>query len=180
MKQGRIASTIRTHLQRQQGASLLEGIAYLGIAAIVVLGAVALLGGAFASANTNRAYEEVTAIRTGVKKLYMSQAAQYGTVDMNAQLITARVFPGTLAQVTPNVFNAWNGAVNVVGATAEFTISYANVPQDVCISMVSSSSNAWVNVNINAGAVVVPPITPAVATARCNSANANTIVWRAN
>ena len=39
----RIAVTYR----HQRGASLLEGIAYLGIAAIVILGAVSLLTGAF-------------------------------------------------------------------------------------------------------------------------------------
>ena len=59
-------------LARQRGASLLEGIAYLGIAAIVVLGAVSLLTGAFGSAKANQTTEEVVAIRTSVRKLYLS------------------------------------------------------------------------------------------------------------
>ncbi|MEA3119675.1 MAG: hypothetical protein QOI13_2945, partial [Paraburkholderia sp.] len=61
----------------QRGASLLEAIAYLGIAAIVVIGAVALLNGAFNSAGTNELAEQVNSIQTGVKKLYMGQTNGY-------------------------------------------------------------------------------------------------------
>ncbi|MBC7413962.1 MAG: pilus assembly protein, partial [Herminiimonas sp.] len=49
-----ITRNYRVNESRQRGASLLEGIAYLGIAAIVILGAVSLLTGAFGSAQSNR------------------------------------------------------------------------------------------------------------------------------
>ena len=96
----------------QRGASLLESIAFLGVAAIVILGAVALLMSSFGSANTNRAQQEITSIRTSVKKLYMGQSASYGSDDLTGALVNARVFPTTLA-VDSNgiVLNAWNGGV---------------------------------------------------------------------
>ena len=53
--------------KQQRGASLLEAIAYLGIAAVVVLGAVSLLNGAFGSAKSNQTNEEVVALRTPVR-----------------------------------------------------------------------------------------------------------------
>ncbi|MGZ5779897.1 MAG: type 4 pilus major pilin, partial [Burkholderiaceae bacterium] len=121
---------------RQRGASLLEGIAYLGIAALVILGAVSLLTGAFTSAQSNRGAEEVVSIRTAVKKLYMGQANSYGTADITAALITAKVFPTTLSPnaggATPSLTNSWGGSVTVAGTGTgnTFAITYTGVPQD--------------------------------------------------
>src|SRR6185369_7368689 len=86
-----------TPRSRQRGTSLLEGIAYLAIAALVILGAVALLVGAFSGANTNRTQTELSSIRTGVKKLFMGSAGTYGTASLLPELITSKVLPGTLA-----------------------------------------------------------------------------------
>ena len=152
---------------RQRGASLLEGIAYLGIAAIVVLGAVSLLTGAFSSAQSNRVAEEVVSIRTAVKKLYMGQSAGYGTVSLNPTLFTAKAFPGTLTAGAGGVVNnAWNGPVVVTGVTNQFTILYTGVPQDACINILSGASG-WVNINAGGPAITVFPVTPADATAAC-------------
>jgi type II secretory pathway pseudopilin PulG len=162
----------------QRGASLLESIAFLGIAAIVILGAVALLLGSFSSANTNRTQQEVTSIRTGVKKLFMGQSASYGTGNINATLVSAKVFPTTLAiDSSNNVLNAWNGVVSVDGASANFTISYANVPKDVCVSLASANGD-WIAVDVNGGNLPLP-VSPSAAEAACNAA-ANTMVWTAN
>lgn len=162
----------------QRGASLLESIAFLGIAAVVILGAVALLLGSFSGANTNRSQQEVISIRTGVKKLFMGQSASYGTGNLNATLVSAKVFPTTLAvDASSNVFNAWNGAVSVDGAAANFTISYASVPKDVCINMASANGD-WLAVEVN-GAAVTLPVTPTAAESACN-ASANTLMWTAS
>lgn len=163
---------------RQRGVSLLEAIAYLGVASTIIVGAVALLSSAFSGARANRAQEELAAIGTGVKRLFMSQAGAYGTGSLNAQLISARIFPSTLAIAGTDVLNAWNGAVNVTGNTAEFQISYSNVPQNVCIELLSTTTQ-FTTVSANAAAALVPPVTVAQAAAQCNQAQANTISWTA-
>jgi hypothetical protein len=160
----------------QHGASLLEAIAFLGVAATIIVGAVALLTTAFSSARSNRSQEEVVAISTGVKRLFMSQAGAYGTGDLNEALIHAKIFPSTLAISGNNVSNAWNGAVTVTGNTATFDISYANVPQDVCVELVATSGQ-WIGVSVNAGASMTPPISLAAASTACSDANANTLLW---
>lgn len=166
-------------ISRQRGASLLESIAFLGIAAVVILGAVALLLGSFSGANTNRSHQEVSSIRTGVKKLFMGQSASYGTSSLNATLVAAKVFPSTLAvDATGNVLNAWNGAVSVDGATANFTISYANVPKDVCINLATVNGD-WLALEIN-GTAQTLPVAPTAAEAACSSASSNDLVWTAN
>lgn len=161
----------------QRGASLLESIAFLGVAAIVILGAVALLMSSFGSANTNRAQQEITSIRTGVKKLYMGQSASYGSGDLTGALVNARVFPSTLAVDNSGVvLNAWNGGVSVSGATANFSITYDKVPRDVCVNLVSANGD-WIGVNVN-GTDIGVPTSPASADAACQAGD-NSIVWTA-
>ncbi|MXN76831.1 pilus assembly protein [Burkholderia sp. 4701] len=165
--------------RKERGASLLESIAYLGVAAIVIVGAIALLGSAFSSANTNRLAEELNAIQTGTKKLYMGQVNNYGTAAaLNANLIAARVFPSTLPVNGANVSNAWGGNVIVTGQGQTFTVEYTNVPQDVCINTLTAGGN-WRTVAIGQNGRAIPyPVSPTDATANCVD-NA-TVTWTSN
>ena len=168
-------------LTRQRGASLLEGIAYLGIAAIVVLGAVSLLTGAFSSAQSNRVAEEVVSIRTGVKKLYMGQGAGYTAAVLDPTLIAAQVFPTTLNIAGAVITNAWGGTVSVSGvvAGAQFAITYTLVPDNVCINVLSGASG-WTSIVAGTGGASAPiilfPVTPVAAAGVC-AAGTNTITW---
>lgn len=170
---------------RQCGASLLEGIAYLGIAAIVILGAVSLLANAFNSAQTNSAEEEVVSIRTGVRKLYMGQPGGYGsTGSITANLIAAHMFPASLIVGTSTVTHKWGGTVSVDTVSSSlFSITYTAVPQDVCVNLLSNAVG-WTGVgaNVAVGAVAALPITPGAAVTACSvtSAAGNTIIWTAS
>jgi hypothetical protein len=169
--------TRRAKRSRQHGVSLLEVIAYLGVAATIIVGAVALLSNAFSSARTNRAQEELAAIGTGVKRLFMSQGGAYGNGSMNAQLAVAGVFPSTLKVSGSHVSNAWNGAVTVTGNNSVFEISYGELPQAVCVELLATS-HQFVSVSANGSAALQPPVTLAQATAQCG-AESNTVVWTA-
>jgi len=164
-------------IARQYGATLLESIAFLGIAAIVILSAVSLLTGAFSTAQSNRASQEVVAIRTAVRKLYMGQG--YGTAGLNAALIGAKAFPSGLSTVGATVNNGFGGTVTVTGATTQFTIRYTNVPQDACIGTISGATG-WASVTGGGGAAVTLfPVSVAAATAQCAAA-VNTITFTSN
>lgn len=166
-------------LARQRGASLLEGIAYLGIAALVVLGAVSLLTGAFGSAKANQTTEEVVALRTSVRKLYAGQPYDADTAMM-ANLVTAKAIPNTLVVAGNAVSNGWAGAVTLAGASAStFTITYTQVPQDVCVSVVSGA-NGWAKIADQTGAnpITTFPVNASAASALCAAAT-NTIVFTA-
>jgi hypothetical protein len=163
---------------RQCGASLLEGIAYLGIAAIVILGAVSLLASAFGNAQANRSTEETVSLRTAARKLYSGQPYP---AAMTAQLIGAKAIPGTMNvdAVNNTVANAFGGAVTIAGAAGggSFTIGYNAVPQDVCINMLSGASG-WISVGQGATVVATMPLTAANATAICSQAT-NAITFTA-
>ncbi|KVN02765.1 type 4 pilus major pilin [Burkholderia stagnalis] len=163
--------------RKERGASLLESIAYLGVAAIVIVGAIALLGSAFSSANTNRLAEELNAIQTGTKKLYMGQVNNYGKDSMNANLIAAKVFPSTLPTgANDTVSNTWGGTVTVTGTGQAFTVKYTNVPRDVCINTLTAGGN-WQSAAIGQKNVNYP-VSPGDATGACTD-NA-TIIWTSN
>lgn len=161
------------HRVRQRGASLLEGIAYLGIAALVILGAVSLLASAFGNAQANRATEEVISLRTAVRKLYSGQAYPVGTAVRDT-LFAAGAIPGTLNRnpVDRTIANSWGGAVTIIGAGATFNVAYANVPQDVCVNMLSGASG-WNLVAGNGANTDVMPVTAARATDICTQPNNN-------
>ncbi|MGF6612957.1 X-X-X-Leu-X-X-Gly heptad repeat protein [Paraburkholderia sp. WSM4175] len=174
----RAARRGRASRSAQRGASLLEAIAYLGIAAIVVIGAVALLNGAFTSAGTNELAEQVNAIQAGVKKLYMGQANGYTSIS-NSVLSSAGVFPSTIpvSGANANATNTWGGSVAVTSpSTGTFQIEYQQVPQAVCINTVTAGGS-WISVQVNGVSATPPPMTPAAAQGACTSATANTIDW---
>lgn len=163
------------NLRKQHGASLLEGVAYLGIAALVVLGAVSLLTGASASAKANQTMEELVAMRTAVKKLYAGQA--YPVSSLVSTLIKAEAVPSTLRKDTTalTITNSWGGAVTVEGTSAtSFKIVYNNVPQDVCINALSGLTG-WTSVKKepSGSSKTVFPLTTADATAVCDGTDVN-------
>jgi type II secretory pathway pseudopilin PulG len=167
-------------LNTQRGASLLEGIAYLGIAAIVVLGAVSLLTTAFGSAKSNQTSEEVIALRTAVRKLYAGQG--YGTASLIPTLNTAQAIPGTLAHTGTTITNGWGGDVAVDGVTGSFTITYNAVPQDVCVTVISGATG-WQAISANGGADIATfPATATDATGACTKSDSggNTIKFTAS
>ena len=169
-------------LRRQRGASLLEGIAYLGIAAIVVLGAVSLLTGAFSSAQSNRVAEEVISIRTGVKKLFMGQSVGYGAdgTDLLPVVIAAKVMPTTItvtgAGAAGVASNSWAGAVTIASVGGnKFSITYAAVPVDACINILSGASG-WDSITAGGGVISVFPAAPSDVQTKCGTAAGN-ITW---
>lgn len=162
---------IAMNIHQQKGASLLEGIAYLGIAAIVVLGAISLLTSASASARANQATGELIAVRTAVKKLYSGQS--YPVASLIETLVSAKALPSTLAVsgsgATTALSNSWGGAVTISGTTSStFTIAYPSVPQDACVNMLSGMSG-WNSVGNGTTTVSTSPLTTTNATTLCAS-----------
>ena len=164
--------------RKQAGASLLEILAYLGVASVVIAGAVSLLGSAMSGADTNKVISEVNGLRVGVKSLFAGQN-NYGATSLNTLLINAKAVPATLQTnaAAGTITNVWNGAVVITGSTQNFTISYASVPQDACIKLASMSINSVQGVSVN-GAALALPVTAAAASGACVATN--TVLWTAN
>lgn len=171
-----------TSIDRQRGASLIETLSYLGVAAVIIGGAAMLISNAFSGANSNRSVQEIVSLQIESKKLFMGQQAGYGTTSFNDTLIAAKKIPSTLKVSAPStITNSWNGAVVLSGATGgtTFTISYASVPQEVCVDILTAlGTQNWTGLTVNGTARSVP-VTPANATTWC-AAGSNTVMWHSS
>ena len=178
-KQNMLASL----LCRQRGTSLLESLAYLGIAALVILGAVSMLSNASSSSMTNRAVEQLVSLRTSVRKLYMGQAGGYGAAagtNLESIVIAAKAYPTTLTVTSGTLYNTWGGSVDVQGYPTGFTITYNNVPKAECVSIISGADGWTSIVQGTETAITTFPATPTAAQGACTSATANTIAFSAS
>jgi hypothetical protein len=173
----KIDPRVRRRYRRQYGASLLEGLAYLAVAAIVIVGAIAMLGSALTSANSNRVAEELNTIKIGTEKLFMGQVSGYGNASLNSVLIAAGVFPATLTTSGGSVTDEWGGTVTVTGAGTAFTVAYTKVPIDVCVTALTAGGT-WASVAVGSGSALPYPVSPTTASSSC-TADA-TITWTSN
>lgn len=166
--------------RKARGATLLEAIAFLSVAAIVTLGATALFGISFRGANAARLIDETNAIAASVRSLYaLPGSGGYAALSMK-DLYDNQAFPSTLHAATSGgsvtLTNTWNGAVTVtLDANNLPVLTYGNVPKDVCAATLLSAGD-WLSVTVNGVAQATTLLTAAQAAAACAS-NANTIAW---
>lgn len=164
----------------QLGATLIEAVAFLGIAALILLGAVALFTSAFSSARSNSLTEEVTAIQSSIRATYGTGLQMQTNLAAGvAGLVQANALPSTLQVDAANkVTNAWGGTVTVAwdAANSAAQITYAGVPKSACIaSLANSGTFATVSTDTHT-ATQAAPLSAANAIAACGS-NTNTVNW---
>lgn len=137
-------------MRKEKGASLIEIIAYLGVAGMVIGGALAMYTGASSTQASNQMISDVTGVRTAVRSLW-SSSANYGGVNMLATLFTASRLPTTWSVVgsgaTMTAVHQLNGSVGVEGLTANFAITLDSLSEDICTSALSQQgTQGWLNV----------------------------------
>ncbi len=169
----------------QKGATLLEALAFLGIAAIVIVGAIAMFRSAQGSAQSNDMFQQLSGLRANIKTLYSGQASYgnsaAGTGALNQSMINAKAIPDTLRVAGAVVNNAFSGAVTIDGNASDYFIRYTNVPQEVCVKVAPQTGGSWQGLTIGANAEVatdaaVFPV--ATASTQCQPGNTNTMTWR--
>jgi prepilin-type N-terminal cleavage/methylation domain-containing protein len=170
--------SIRTCGRRQAGVTLIELVVVLVISALVIGGALAAFSGASSSQTATQMTADLSAIRASTKSLYFGQGG-YGTTAMTEVLINGKKIPNTMtiSGAAPNrvVTHSLNGALVVTGANAQFTVSAAAIPTDICIGLATMSG--WDSVKIGANAARTPPVSTATASTDCSSASTQTIVF---
>jgi type II secretory pathway pseudopilin PulG len=170
-QQGRSAEAIAK--SRQTGASLVEAVLFLVIVVVILLGVFALFSGAFSTSKIQNEMSYMQTLSGDVESLYATNH-NYGTADITASLVSTKNAPSPMI-VGTGLVNSWGGAVTVTGATNDFIITTASVPQKECIQLSQASINP-VAVSIN-GTAQTLPLTVAAVTAACTSTTSNTIAW---
>jgi hypothetical protein len=183
MKHKQMGRIFNPFSKKQRGASLVEIIGYLGLAGLVIAGALAMFTSGASSQSGNQIVADVSGVRTGVRTLWNS-SPNYGAVNMLAALNSAGRLPttwstaGAAAAMTAN--HNLNGAVGIIGQTAAFAITLDNIAPSACVSFLSQQGNqGWTTVYSGAAAGNVTPLaagavaafTPVALQATCAATN---------
>lgn len=167
------------HKKIQNGASLLEVLAYLGVAAVILVGSISLLSSSNSSSDSVKTVKEVTGLMTSTKALFAGRG-NYGVGSINQALIASKSVPTSMGFTPAGVItNTFGGDVTVTGVGGNVEISFDKVPKEVCANVVSKiSAIQFIKVNINSvdGAIPMRPETSATA---CGLLS-NKVIWTIN
>lgn len=130
-----------SHVQKQQGFSLVELLLVLGVIALIAIAAFIIYPSVQAGTQANTESSNITSVVAGTKNLYGSRGT-YGGVN-NDTLRNARIFPSTMVGgnfTAGEAKSVWGNDVTVApqGTPAtRFSILYADIPTEACIKFVS-------------------------------------------
>ena len=129
--------------RKQAGVTLIEAASTLGLFALLVGGALMMFGSSNNSQGASQHTAEATGLRLAMKQMFNGQG-NYGSAtatyaSANGTLVTANKVPSTMSASGTTITNKWGGTVAVMGNNVQFYVSTASVPQDVCVTMVSTA-----------------------------------------
>lgn len=159
----------------QAGVTLMEMIAALAIIAIIIVGSLALYNAAQSSQASTQMVQDLTSVRAAVKQLWLGQGA-YGTgggTNLNDTLVASNRLPTTIrvdTTTTPDtLYSVLNGTFTITGFPTTFTIAVTNVPDDVCMTLLTNTTG-WTQVVVSVSSTTITafPITPAQAATACS------------
>jgi prepilin-type N-terminal cleavage/methylation domain-containing protein len=175
--------------RRRRGFTLLEFMAVMSLAAIVVGGLFMLFGGASSDSKANAALLELGTIEDAVKGIGGGQSdfswldVQDGELTVaGSSRVPAKFVKGTIAAPT-GMTDPFNGAVTIRSANTDenYTVTFANIPPDACATLVGNDyGTSLESMTVVGGtAVQARAMTPAEAKAACGAAGgaAVSIAW---
>ena len=172
--------------RRQRGATLLEVIAYLAVASVVVFGAASMFGRAFSASNSNLVSEQVTQLRTAIRQYSFTQPA--AAMD-EATLLAIRGVPPSITNsgtAAAPVLNGAHGGTFLIGGTAAApTIQVNNLAPESCTQLLLGMNNAGTFTAVSVGATsnaalttstaIALPLTAAAINTACGAANRSVV-----
>lgn len=165
---------------REAGATLLEALAFLAIAAIVTIGALSLINAAFLNSTTNAHVLELQTFKL-LLKAYLKNDGNYSNVS-NKNLIIAGLVPSTMKfDVTDeSINNRFGGIVYIIGDKQTYLILTTGVPRESCVKIAQSlpgfsifEVNSLPNTDVNSD----KKIDANEATAACTDPLSNDILY---
>ncbi|OWJ89363.1 hypothetical protein B6S59_31260 [Pseudomonas sp. A46] len=167
----------RSFSRKQNGATTMEVLFYLIVAALVLYVVVQMGFKLFGKQTNNTEQTNVAELIINTRALKSSQGYGASGTNLVPQLLATDGIPNGLTVASNVPYNAWNGAVTVVSAGVAFTITYQAVPQDACVALATKvAKNQAFTTRINSGTALTGEVTAATATTSC-SGTTNTITW---
>tara|TARA_Y100000588_G_scaffold186797_1_gene200892 strand:- start:19909 stop:20445 length:537 start_codon:yes stop_codon:yes gene_type:complete len=120
----------------KSGLTLIESLAVIGLAALVIAGALILFGNA-------QDARRVTAETTNISNVLKRMEEVFGEDPLDTpitmeEMIIAGVFNASMKQTASTVTNSWSGDVTVTPTgISTYDLTYTNVPTgEVCIDLI--------------------------------------------
>lgn len=130
---------MKKNIKSFRGLTLMEALLFLGLAAIVIVGAFALYNNASSTTKMNQAKTHLQTYIGGVKSLYSSQNS-YATVT-TALVVNAGIAPSEAVDGT-TLISPWGTNTTVLGNSGnprEFRVTFEDVPRDACTALLSAA-----------------------------------------
>ena len=183
---GRAAGGMRRSMRRygarrwRRGFSLFGVLLGLGLASVVIVGAVGTYNAARESANRSAALTLLSQLRANVEAAFAGAPSYGNNADLVAAIDRRGGIPGgarVVAGKTVSIRHPFGGAVTVTGGpggvTNRFRISFADVDDAICAALGdafagrSRARAGLVSMVIN-GATLASPVTNAQVTTNCD------------
>ena len=137
-----------------RGFTLIEILLVVGFIALASIGVYVVYNKVQTGNAANTEARNLDTLRAGVKNLY-GASVNYSGISPSV-LLNGRVVPDNMRDSSgANIVNSFGGIVTVASATYgggadnnAFTITYPNVPADVCAKFVTVAGNAFNNVAV--------------------------------
>lgn len=145
-------------LRRQLGMTLIELIAALGVAAVVIVGALSLYQSADASQKSNELLSGITSVRGAIRQLFGGNySGELLLAVANSNKLPSSWIPTGSAGAYTAVNNVF-GTVTVTATTATtMTMVLNRIPSSVC-SSVATAVQGWDSISIGTTVVATYPL----------------------
>ena len=156
--------------QRKNGFSLIELLLVLGVLAILIVAAFVIYPRVRDNARINDEVSNLSVMKAGLVNLYASKGRDY--TGLTTQVANqARAFPARMNQgvyTGTAVTSSWGGAVEVQGQSAAITVPiavpagrafrilYNDVPENICLGLVSAASGHFFKISVGGTDVITP------------------------
>lgn len=118
-----------------RGLTLMEALLFLGLMAVVIVGAFALYSNATGASDMNEARTQLQTYIGGVKSFYSAQN-DFSSVN-TAFVVNAGIAP-TAAVDGNALINPWGGNTVIEGSTRDFRVTFQGVPSNACTGLLST------------------------------------------
>jgi len=166
---------------RQRGATMLEIMAWLAIAALIIGGAIAGIASAWSGSKESKESEHTIALFANTKKLQSVNGYGPAGTNLVPGLIAVGGVPSDMTVSGGTLVNRYGGTNTIVSTGLGYTVTVPNLPTAACVTVAKNASSAGgVTTKINGGAASTAPIDTASAAAACTSASNSLVFTLAN
>lgn len=162
---------------KQAGLTLLEGLAWMALAGVVVAGALAMNGKGWLGNKEQKEITHVSALISGTKQLQSVNGYGASGTNLVPALISAEVVPGDMTVSGNTLVNRYGGTVTVTSTGLGYTVTDPGLPASACMSVARQISQInGLTTKIGSGAAITGAVDTATAQAQC-SGSTNTVAF---